>query len=77
MRARLVLLSGAIGLLVSACGTAGSPREFLKSEPKEGTLSAGRVVYVDDGTCPNGQVKKVTGGSSEQGTRRQRECVSR
>jgi hypothetical protein len=75
MRARHLAFSVAIGLLVTACGTAGSQRTYLKSEPQDGTLPSDRVVYVDDGTCPDGQVKKVTGGSREQGNQRLRECV--
>ena len=77
MRARYILFPVAVGLLAAACDTAGSPRDYLKSEPATGTLPAGRVVYVDDGACPAGQVKKVTGGSREQGNQRQRECVPR
>lgn len=77
MRTRQLAFSIAMGLLVAACDTAGSQREFLKVEPPDGTLPAGRAVYVDDGTCPVGQVKKVIGGSREQGTQRQRECVPR
>jgi uncharacterized protein DUF6719 len=37
--------------------------EILKKEPIMGALKEGQVVYVDDGTCPVGQVKKVIGGN--------------
>ncbi|MGE0651988.1 MAG: DUF6719 family protein [Alphaproteobacteria bacterium] len=77
MHVRHVVFPIAIGLLVAACDTARSQSEYLKSEPQDGTLPAGRTVYVDDGACPDGQVKKVTGGSRDQGTQRRRECVSK
>ena len=53
----------------------GSERPIFKSEPKPGTLKFGSVVYVDDGTCPEGQIKKVTGGNSKPRIKRKRECV--
>lgn len=45
------------------------------TEPRSGTLPTGAVVYVDDYSCPDGEIKKLTGGSSTMP--RQRECVSR
>jgi hypothetical protein len=54
----------------------------LKQEPPPGSLQAGTVVYVDDGTCPPGSIE-VTGGSniSSTGERvpgrpRRRRCMS-
>lgn len=47
---------------------------MLKQEPGPGTLPEGVRAYVDDGTCPSGQVKQLTGGSST--TKRLRTCVS-
>ena len=37
--------------------------EVLKREPPMGQLREGQTVLVDDGSCPAGQVKKVTGGN--------------
>jgi hypothetical protein len=37
--------------------------ETLKKEPVMGALKEGEVVYVNDGTCPPGQIKKVIGGN--------------
>ncbi len=37
--------------------------EILKKEPAMGALREGQVVLVDDGSCPAGQLKQVTGGN--------------
>jgi len=37
--------------------------EVLKQEPPMGALREGQVVLVDDGSCPPGQIKQVTGGN--------------
>jgi len=37
--------------------------EVLKKEPPMGQLREGQTVLVDDGSCPAGQIKKVTGGN--------------
>jgi len=55
---------------------------ILKKEPAMGSLREGQVVYVDDGTCPAGEIKKVTGGNHVKvgGTKhleRRRECVAK
>ena len=65
------LLSGAT--LVSA--QQGS--EVLKEEPANLALRKGQVVYVDDGKCPAGEIKKITGGNQSAGVKRQVECVKR
>jgi hypothetical protein len=46
--------------------------EVLKREPPMGQLREGQTVLVDDGSCPAGQIKKVTGGNhvSVGGTKR-------
>ena len=45
-------------LSMSSC----SP-SVLREMPAFGTIPTGHIVYVDDGSCPLGQVKEVTGGS--------------
>lgn len=65
-----------VGLAVSARA------EILKREPAMGSLKPGQTVLVDDGTCPKGQVKEVTGGDhkkvgGKQQLERQRRCVAR
>ena len=55
----------------------------LGTEPPEGRLRAGQRVLVNDGSCPRGQIKEVTGGSnrvfgtrtSKPGTSRLRRCI--
>lgn len=37
--------------------------EVLKKEPPMGALREGQIVLVDDGSCPAGQIKQVTGGN--------------
>lgn len=49
----------------------------MKTEPGPGTLSSGVKILVDDGTCPAGQIKQVTGGNNAQGVARKRECISK
>jgi hypothetical protein len=51
--------------------------EVLKEEPPKNALPRGKVVYVDDGTCPAGEVKEVTGGNQEKGIARKVRCVKR
>lgn len=48
---------------------------FLGKEPSNGELHYGQVVYVDDGKCPSGQVKEITGGSREEGVAQKVRCV--
>lgn len=55
-----------------AFGLAGC-QSVLKAEPPKGGLKTGQRVLVDDGSCPAGQVKQVTGGSPN--TPRLKECV--
>ena len=49
---------------------------LLTREPFE--LRLGQRVYVDDGTCPQGQVKEIVGARlTPSGVVRVRRCVSR
>lgn len=48
---------------------------YLKEMPKGGDIPFGKVVYVDDGQCPKGEVKEVRGGSQVKGIARQVRCV--
>jgi hypothetical protein len=56
--------------------------EVLKREPPMGALMEGQVVLVDDGSCPNEQIKRVVGGNhvTVGGTKhilRTRRCIPR
>jgi hypothetical protein len=57
-----IVAFAAIGAV--AVTMAGQARaEVLKKEPAMGALREGQVVLVDDGSCPSGQIKEVTGGN--------------
>jgi hypothetical protein len=81
MKLRLEIL--AVGVAAVLCtgpaeaARADRPVEYLKQEPPSGTLPYGKVVYVDDGTCPSGEVKEITGGSQEKSIARKVRCVKR
>jgi hypothetical protein len=76
---RSLTVAGVCLLILSAgLGPANAAR-ILKSEPAPGTLTYGMRVLVDDGSCPTGQIKELTGGRDVDGTgpQRIRRCVSR
>ena len=51
---------------------------ILTREPDPGDLRLGQRVYVDDGTCPAGQIKEVAGANlTAAGVVRTRQCVAR
>jgi hypothetical protein len=51
---------------------------LLGREPATPDLRLGQRAYVDDGTCPQGQVKEVTGSRlTAAGIERTRKCVPR
>ena len=41
---------------------------ILAKDPVAGHLDAGQQVLVDDGSCPSGQIKELTGGSDRKCT---------
>jgi hypothetical protein len=51
--------------------------EYLKEEPPTGSVPYRKIVYVDDGTCPQGEVKEITGGSQAKSVPRKVRCVKR
>ena len=51
---------------------------ILTREPDPGELRLGQRVYVDDGTCPAGQIKEVAGANlTPSGIVRSRQCIAR
>ena len=50
-------------------------QSVLKTEPGKGQLPFGKKVLVDDGSCPAGQIKQITGGNGSD-VPRQRECIA-
>lgn len=67
---RCIVACSAVVVLAS-CETT-----YLKKEPLPGELRPGEIVYVDDGYCPEGQIKKVTGGNFAKNMPVMRECVT-
>ena len=51
---------------------------LLTREPDEFDIRLGQRVYVDDGTCPQGQVKEVVGSRlTPSGVQVTRRCVAK
>jgi uncharacterized protein DUF6719 len=70
-----------VGIAVATIGFP-TKAETLKKEPAMGALKEGQVVFVDDGTCPAGKIKKVIGGNHVKAggykqIERIRTCVAR
>ena len=56
--------------------------QVLTREPAMGAMREGERVLVDDGTCPKGQIKEVTGGNhvavgGNKQIVRTRKCIAR
>jgi hypothetical protein len=74
-------LAAIFALLTSAVSI--QAQQILKNDPPPGGLSAGAVVLVDDGSCPKGKIKELTGGSnisggqSVKGSARTKRCIPR
>ena len=77
MRPHYSLAAAALGLAFLLSNSAWAAIEVLKEEPPKNSLPRGKVVYVDDGTCPRGEIKEVTGGSEVKGIPRRVRCVKR
>ena len=67
----------AVGFIVSSCAQPEPKVEYLQAEPAAGSVPSRNVVYVDDGICPHGEVKEITGGTRMSTTVRQVRCVKR
>ena len=79
-----IIAAAVLSAALPSAAMAQKQRPVLRQEPGEGQLRAGHVIYVDDGSCPEGWIKKVTGGSNiswvtgqvmSGGRSRQRACV--
>lgn len=69
------LAAGALGLLIA--GSSASAQQ-LSRESEIGELRLGQRVLVDDGVCPSGQIKEVSGAKlSSAGVVRVARCVPR
>ena len=75
-RLRFFVLVTAALCTISPSLTRAEP-EYLKKVPKDGEVPYGKVVYVDDGKCPRGEIREITGGSQEKSIPRRTRCVKR
>jgi Family of unknown function (DUF6719) len=57
--------------------TAAAASTTVSKEPPSGGLRYGQRLLVDDGSCPAGQIKELTGGKSTNGVKRLRRCIKR
>lgn len=76
---RLRALTTCAGALLSliACAAPASA-DIVGRETDIGEVRLGQRVYVDDGSCPAGQIKEVTGiRLTPAGVERTRQCVDR
>lgn len=77
MKIHAIAFASTLGFLVSCPCQSQTKVEYLKEEPPKGSVAHGKVVYVDDGTCPKGEVKEITGGSQANAIPRKVRCVKR
>jgi len=77
------LLFGAAILAALTSAVSVQAQQILRSDPSPGGLPAGAVVLVDDGSCPKGKIKELTGGSNimggqaARGSARTKRCIPR
>ena len=77
MNMRTHIVATMLGLAVLLPSVCQAKVEYLKEEPPPGSIPLGKIVYVDDGTCPSGEVKEITGGSLQRSIPHQVRCVKR
>ena len=75
MKVPRIALVATLGLLLSCQSQ--TKVEYLKEEPPKGSVRYGKVVYVDDGTCPKGEVKEIAGGNQDMSIPRKVRCIPR
>jgi hypothetical protein len=77
MKIRTYIVATILGLAALLPSVCQAKAEYLKEEPPKGAIPYGKIVYVDDGTCPSGEVKEITGGSLQRSIPRKVRCVKR
>lgn len=67
-----------LGAIASLALTAGARAAIVGRESDVTDLRLGQKVYVDDGSCPAGQIKEIAGMRlTAAGVERSRKCVDR
>ena len=69
------ILAGITGVALALASCAS--KDVYSEEPLVGTLKSGEVVLVDDGSCPEGQIKEVTAGNRSLLIERTRRCIDK
>jgi hypothetical protein len=70
-----------IAALIGAATAAAAPvvgqdkAGIPKTAPADGEVPYGKVMYVDDGKCPAGEIREITGGSKAKSIPRTSRCV--
>jgi hypothetical protein len=65
-------------VLLTLLSTPAGAQIILKADPAKDSLMAGMQVFVDDGSCPEGQIKLITAANRKEGVmNRTSECVPR
>lgn len=58
---RNALLKVSTGALAAGLAWAAAAQGIVKKAPQAGVLWRGEIVFVDDGSCPAGQIRMVIG----------------
>ena len=77
MKRHATIVTLALGLSFGAVCRAQGKVELLKEEPPKGSVPFDKIVYVDDRSCPKGDVKEIVGGNQEKSIPRRVRCVKR
>ena len=63
-------------MVLTLLSTPAGAQIILKADPVKDSLMAGMKVFVDDGSCPAGQIKEITAANPKAGImKRTSECV--
>ena len=64
-------------MLLILLSTPADAQIILKADPVKDSLMAGMKVFVDDGSCPAGQIKEITAANPKAGVmKRTSECIA-
>lgn len=69
-------MSRPIFSLIACMALSACVQPMLDAEPPGGTVPHNERVLVNDGTCPAGQIKEITGGNNTLGIPRTRRCIT-